>query len=43
MNRGDSQIFSKANLETGFKGGPVDMLQRKIGPEMAGPVHFDVK
>jgi hypothetical protein len=23
MNRGDSQIFSKANLETGFKEGPV--------------------
>ncbi len=42
MNRGDFQILSRANLETGLKGGSVDMLQRKIGPKMAGPAHFEV-
>jgi hypothetical protein len=40
MKRGDFQIFSKANLETGLKGGYVDILQRKIGPKTAGPTHF---
>jgi hypothetical protein len=43
MSRGDFQIFSRANLENGLKGGSVDMLQRKIGPQMAGPVNFEVQ
>jgi hypothetical protein len=36
------KFFSKTNLETGLKEGSVDMLQRKIGPEVAGPAHFEV-
>ncbi len=35
--------FKKANLETGPKRGSVDMLQQKIGPKVAGPVHFEVQ
>ena len=42
MKRDDFQIFLKANLKAGLKGGTVDMLQRKIGPKMAGPAHFEV-
>jgi hypothetical protein len=42
MKRGDFQIVSNANLETGLKGGSVNMLQRKIGPKMAGPAHFEL-
>jgi hypothetical protein len=36
-------MFFKANIETGqLKGGPLDMLQRKFGPKVAGPAHFEV-
>jgi hypothetical protein len=43
MKIGDFQIFSKANLETGLKGGSVGMLQRNIGPKTAGLAHFEVQ
>jgi hypothetical protein len=42
MKRGDFQFFSKSNLETGLKGGSIDMLKRKIEPKVAGPSHFEV-
>jgi hypothetical protein len=41
MKRVDFQIVSNANLETGFKWSSVNMLQRKIGPKIAGPAHFE--
>jgi hypothetical protein len=43
VKRGDFQIFSKANLETGLKWGSVDMLQRKIGLKMARQAYFEVQ
>jgi hypothetical protein len=36
MKRVDFKIFSKAYLQTGLKGGSVDMLQSKIGPKLDG-------
>jgi hypothetical protein len=42
MKRVDFQIVSNANLETGLKGSSVNMLQRKTGPKMAGPAHFEL-
>jgi hypothetical protein len=40
MKRGDFQFCSKANLETGLKGGSVEMLQKKIGPKVQRILKF---
>jgi hypothetical protein len=42
MKRGNFQIFSKANLETGLKEASIGMPQRKIGPKMASPAYLEV-